>query len=55
MSDFVVALGLFFVIDGLFSGASFCKYLCPIGQFNFVQSLVSPLEVKARDPDVCTS
>ena len=29
---------------------SFCKYLCPIGQFNFVQSLVSPLEVKAREP-----
>jgi cytochrome c oxidase assembly factor CtaG len=53
-----LALGYFvaaFVIDGLFRGASFCKYLCPIGQFNFVQSLVSPLEVKARDPDVCAS
>src|SRR5262249_11456070 len=44
-----------FVMDGLFRGASFCKYLCPIGQFNFVQSLVSPLEVKARDPAVCSS
>ena len=44
-----------FVIDGLFRGASFCKYVCPIGQFNFVQSLVSPLEVKVRDPDVCSS
>ena len=42
-------------IDGLFRGASFCKYVCPIGQFNFVQSLVSPLEVKVRDPDVCHS
>jgi cytochrome c oxidase assembly factor CtaG/polyferredoxin len=41
------------VIDGLFRGAPFCKYLCPIGQFNFVQSLVSPLEVKVRDPGVC--
>ena len=53
-----VALGYFaaaFVIDGLFRGASFCKYLCPIGQFNFVQSLASPLEVKARDPAVCAS
>jgi hypothetical protein len=53
-----LALGYFaaaFVIDGLFRGASFCKYLCPIGQFNFVQSLVSPLEVKVRDPDVCAS
>jgi cytochrome c oxidase assembly factor CtaG len=51
-----LALGYFvaaFVIDGLFRGASFCKYLCPIGQFNFVQSLSSPLEVKARDPGVC--
>ena len=42
-----------FVIDGLFRGASFCKYLCPIGQFNFVQSQVSPLEVTVHDPDVC--
>jgi cytochrome c oxidase assembly factor CtaG len=53
-----LAIGYFvtaFVIDGLFRGASFCKYLCPIGQFNFVQSLVSPLEVKARDAAVCAS
>jgi cytochrome c oxidase assembly factor CtaG len=53
-----IALGYFaaaFLIDGLFRGASFCKYLCPIGQFNFVQSLASPLEVKARDPAVCAS
>ena len=51
-----IALGYFaaaFVVDGLFRGASFCKYVCPIGQFHFVQSLVSPLEVKVREPDVC--
>ncbi|MHB1424939.1 MAG: 4Fe-4S binding protein, partial [Gemmataceae bacterium] len=51
-----LALGYFaaaFVIDGFFRGAAFCKYLCPIGQFNFVQSLMSPLEVKVRDPQVC--
>ena len=41
------------VVDGLFRGASFCKYVCPIGQFNFAQSLVSPLEVKIRNADVC--
>jgi cytochrome c oxidase assembly factor CtaG len=53
-----LALGYFaaaFVIDSLFRGASFCKYLCPIGQFNFVQSLASPMEVKARDPAICAS
>jgi cytochrome c oxidase assembly factor CtaG/ferredoxin len=42
-----------FAIDALFSRASFCKYVCPIGQFQFVASLVSPLEVKVREPDVC--
>jgi cytochrome c oxidase assembly factor CtaG len=44
-----------FVIDGFFRGAAFCKYVCPIGQFNFGQSLVSPLEVKVRDPAICAS
>jgi ferredoxin len=53
-----IALGYFvtaLVIDAFFRGASFCKYVCPIGQFNFVQSLVSPLEVKIRAPEVCAS
>jgi cytochrome c oxidase assembly factor CtaG/polyferredoxin len=43
------------VIDAVFRGASFCKYVCPIGQFQFVASLVSPLEVKVRQADVCAS
>ena len=42
------------VIDGVFKHASFCKFVCPIGQFNFVASTVSPLEVTVRDLDVCT-
>ncbi len=42
------------VVDGLFQGASFCKYVCPIGQFNFVQSLWSPLEVQVRDLHRCS-
>jgi cytochrome c oxidase assembly factor CtaG len=49
LSYFVCAL----VIDGFFRGAAFCKYVCPIGQFNFVQSLVAPLEVKVLNPKVC--
>ena len=44
-----------FAVDALFSGASFCKYVCPIGQFQFVASLVSPLEVKVRAADVCAT
>jgi ferredoxin len=42
-------------VDGFFKHASFCKFVCPIGQFNFVASTLSPFEVKVRDQDVCTS
>ena len=42
------------VIDAIFKHAPFCKFVCPVGQFNFVSSTVSPLEVKVRDQDVCT-
>jgi len=42
-----------FSVDTLFRDGSFCKYVCPIGQFNFVQSLASPLTLSVRDPQVC--
>lgn len=41
------------VVDGFFRGASFCKYVCPIGQFHFVSSLVSPREVAVLSQAVC--
>ncbi|BCM89342.1 hypothetical protein IAD21_01188 [Abditibacteriota bacterium] len=43
------------IIDTRFKHATFCKFVCPIGQFNFVASTLSPLEVKVRDLDVCSS
>jgi len=43
------------MIDGIFRGASFCKYVCPIGQFQFVSSLVSPGEIRVRSRKVCQS
>ena len=46
---FVAALA----VDGVFEKASFCKWVCPIGQFNFVASTLSPLEVAVKDQDVC--
>jgi len=42
------------LVDGLFKHASFCKFVCPIGQFNFVASTLSPFEVKVREQDICT-
>ena len=52
----LVVIGYFasaLVVDGLFKGASFCKYVCPIGQYQFIQSLVSPVEVSVRSHEVC--
>ncbi|MBY0278274.1 cytochrome c oxidase assembly protein [Candidatus Binatia bacterium] len=47
--------GAAFAVDGLFRGASFCKYLCPIGQFDFVLSTLSPLEVRVKQLSTCVS
>jgi cytochrome c oxidase assembly factor CtaG len=43
------------LVDSRWRGASFCKYVCPIGQFQFVSSLVSPLEVAVRQPAICAT
>ena len=42
-----------FVVDTLFQGAAFCKYVCPVGQFNFFGALVSPTEIRVREADIC--
>jgi len=44
-----------FLVDSIFRDAGFCKYVCPIGQFNFVASLVAPLELGVRKSETCTS
>lgn len=51
-----IVLGYFgaaLAVDLTFTGAAFCKHVCPVGQFNFIASTLSPLEVRARDRDVC--
>ncbi len=53
-----LVLGYFavaFVMDGFFRGAPFCKYVCPIGHFHFVNSMASPFEVAIREPGVCAA
>lgn len=47
--------GAAIAIDLVFTGAGFCKYVCPIGQFNFAASAISPLEVKIREASTCES
>jgi polyferredoxin len=43
------------IVDLVFTGATFCKYLCPIGQFNFMAASLSPLELRVREPAVCST
>jgi ferredoxin len=43
------------IVDLTFTGAAFCKHVCPVGQFNFIASTLSPLEVGVREPAVCSS
>jgi hypothetical protein len=47
--------GAALAVDLLFAGATFCKYLCPIGQFSFAGSTVSPLELRVVQPETCRS
>jgi ferredoxin len=45
--------GMAIVIDTVFKGASFCKHLCPIGQFNFAASTMSPTELRIVERETC--
>jgi ferredoxin len=45
--------GLALLVDLAFTGATFCKYVCPVGQFNFAAATLSPTELRVRDAAVC--
>lgn len=41
--------------DAIFPAGTFCKYACPLGNFNFALSVASPTQIKAIDQGVCQS
>jgi hypothetical protein len=43
------------LVDVTFTGAAFCKHVCPVGQFNFITSTLSPLELRVREQSTCSS
>ena len=45
--------GAAILVDSVFRGAAFCSHVCPVGQFNFVASTLSPLEIRPRDRARC--
>jgi len=44
---------LCFLVEGLFRRGTFCRYVCPVGQFQFVHSALSPSEVQPLAAAVC--
>jgi polyferredoxin len=51
-----LAIGYFgsaLVIDTFFPAGTFCRYVCPLGNFNFVMASASPTQITAIDHDVC--
>jgi ferredoxin len=49
----IVYFVLSFALEAFFSESPFCKYVCPLGAFNFVYSMASPLQIQARDRQIC--
>lgn len=53
-----VIIGYFvasFVLEAVFTESAFCKYVCPLGSFNFTYSTVSPLQIQVKNSAVCAS
>jgi cytochrome c oxidase assembly factor CtaG/ferredoxin len=48
-------IGTALLVDSIFRGGNFCKYVCPVGQFNFVASLISPLELGIKKAETCST
>ena len=45
--------GAALVVDTFFPAGTFCRYVCPLGNFNFVLSHTSPTQIVALDTDIC--
>jgi polyferredoxin len=51
-----VIIGYFvasFVLEAAFAESPFCKYVCPLGTFNYVSSTISPLKISVNNREVC--
>ncbi len=44
-----------FALEATFGESAFCKYVCPLGTFNFVYSTTAPTQITAKNLDVCAS
>ncbi|MAS35458.1 MAG: FesM [Anaerolineaceae bacterium] len=44
-----------FAMEAVFTESAFCKYVCPLGTFNFVYSTASPTQIATKRADVCAN
>ena len=44
-----------FVLEAVFTESAFCKYVCPLGSFNFVYATAAPTQISIKNPAVCAS
>ena len=51
----VAYFGASFALEALFRESAFCKYICPLGSFNFVYSTLSPTRIGVKSPAVCAT
>ncbi|MBC8099882.1 MAG: 4Fe-4S binding protein, partial [Armatimonadetes bacterium] len=49
----VAYFGASFAFEALFGESAFCKYICPLGTFNFVYSTTSPTQIASKNLDIC--
>lgn len=47
--------GAALVVDTFFPNGTFCRYVCPLGNFNFVLAHTSPTQIVALNTDICSS
>jgi polyferredoxin len=44
---------LSFAMESLFTESPFCKYICPLGAFNFTYSTASPFQIRCSSEELC--
>lgn len=42
-----------FLLEAIFTESAFCKYVCPLGTFNYLGSTISPTQITVRSADTC--
>jgi ferredoxin len=49
----IAYLAASFALEALFTESAFCKYVCPLGTFNFVYSTLAPTKISVKNQDIC--